>query len=370
MDEDGRINGKLPVFNDLLAFVWNKMEVAPRDTLLNVVKSFYKQEEVFKARDVLFSSIPETGKRVKNRKVDDVLQGVYSIMLALSTEDSPIFIALNLNNLPCIDMKNVDGASLVCQQAKLNETVSNMRTEQEVMKSEIRALNELIKNRFLETEQSRRTDAERTGNHSRDTSATVRDTAEDSTLESFDSRNIRIPMSAPLSNASGSAAVSPAQDRTVTRRRSQATFATVAAGSSRDSRGERQPLQVASSSNETTESSDWVLVNHRKKSKPVITGTKRGTGLRAVSQIKLTRVFVSRLLPDISVEVIREYVSGLVSDDFEIVKLKTRYPSYSSFVITCDLKHRDTLLNPEEWEEGVLLRPFLGKLNPTNADTA
>ena len=44
MDDDGKINGK---------FVWNKVNVSPRDTLLNLVKLFYKQEEVFEARDVL-----------------------------------------------------------------------------------------------------------------------------------------------------------------------------------------------------------------------------------------------------------------------------------------------------------------------------
>ena len=123
MDDDGKMNGKLPVFNDLLTFVWNKMNISPLDALVNLVKLFYKQEEVFKARDVLFSSVPDTGKRVKHRKVEDVLQGVYSIMLALPTVESPIFLALNLNNLPCLDVKNMNGAALICQQSKLSETI-------------------------------------------------------------------------------------------------------------------------------------------------------------------------------------------------------------------------------------------------------
>ena len=65
---------------------------------------------MFKARDVLLSSVPDTGKRVKYRKVEDILHSVNSIMSALPTEKSPIFLALNLNNLPCLDVKNVGGA--------------------------------------------------------------------------------------------------------------------------------------------------------------------------------------------------------------------------------------------------------------------
>ena len=35
---------------------------------------------------------------------------------------------------------------------------------------------------------------------------------------------------------------------------------------------------------------------------------------RVVKHIKLTRVFVSRLLPDMSVDEAREYVGGFLSD--------------------------------------------------------
>ena len=50
MDDDGKINGKLPVFNDLLAFVWNEMNVPQLEILISLVKVFYKQEEVFNPR--------------------------------------------------------------------------------------------------------------------------------------------------------------------------------------------------------------------------------------------------------------------------------------------------------------------------------
>ena len=48
MDNGGKLNGKLPVFEELLAFVWNKLNVSPHDTLINLLKL------VFNARDVFF----------------------------------------------------------------------------------------------------------------------------------------------------------------------------------------------------------------------------------------------------------------------------------------------------------------------------
>ena len=48
--------------------------------------------------------------------------------------------------------------------------------------------------------------------------------------------------------------------------------------------------------------------------------------------------------------------------DVEATKLQTKYPTYSSLVISCNLDDKDLLLNPTSWEEGVLYRSdFPGK---------
>ena len=58
MDADVNINGKTPTFNDVLSFLWRKMNVCPQDTILNVVKKFYKSEEISSARGNLCKSVP------------------------------------------------------------------------------------------------------------------------------------------------------------------------------------------------------------------------------------------------------------------------------------------------------------------------
>ena len=69
-------------------------------------------------RIILYNSVPENQKHVQHHKVYDILQGIYAILLALPTESAKIFVALDLNNFPCLDLKNVDGASIICHQNK------------------------------------------------------------------------------------------------------------------------------------------------------------------------------------------------------------------------------------------------------------
>ena len=58
MEADGKVNGKYPIYNDLLCFLWCKMKFSPRDILLNVIKQYYKAEQVVKARDEFDLSVP------------------------------------------------------------------------------------------------------------------------------------------------------------------------------------------------------------------------------------------------------------------------------------------------------------------------
>ena len=58
-------------------------------------------------------------------------------MQSLPTEDSPIFMAPNLNNIPCVDLRNVDGANLVCRQDHLSKLVEQLMKEQKLMREQL-----------------------------------------------------------------------------------------------------------------------------------------------------------------------------------------------------------------------------------------
>ena len=50
--EDGKINGRYPIFNNALAFMWCKIDVSPKDTLISAMKDFYSQDDLKIARDI------------------------------------------------------------------------------------------------------------------------------------------------------------------------------------------------------------------------------------------------------------------------------------------------------------------------------
>ena len=102
----------------------------------------------------------------------------------------------------------------------------------------------------------------------------------------------------------------------------------------------------------------------------IITGSKSGTTLRSVAQVRKIKVFISRLEADISPETLKPYVREILNDDCTVEKLNTRFPTYSSFLVTCDARHTRTILNCEEWEEGVLIRRFVGNLISASEDSS
>ena len=144
-DEEGKLNGKFPIFDDLLAFLWSEMNVAPKDTLLDVLKSFYKSDDIAKSRDLLFSKVPDnSSRRVKHRKPEDILKGLYDLMQGIPTEDPPVFVAPDLNNIPFINLSNIDGAMLVSQQNAMKTEFDLMKNEQIEIKSQLSAIKELL----------------------------------------------------------------------------------------------------------------------------------------------------------------------------------------------------------------------------------
>ena len=120
------------IFNDLLTFLWCKMKLCPRDTLLHTIKMFYKREEVMIARDLLYDKLPATdgNRRVKHRKTEDDLISMYKALQEIDTENQPLFAMLNLNNVPYVDLKNIDGISILCKQSHLEDIVQELLQQQ------------------------------------------------------------------------------------------------------------------------------------------------------------------------------------------------------------------------------------------------
>ena len=71
---------------------------------------------------------------------------MYNVLQEMTTEDPPVFATVNLNNIPYIDLKNVDGVSLLYKQSKLEDQFQEMLQQQAVMQSQLSEMSEYLKN--------------------------------------------------------------------------------------------------------------------------------------------------------------------------------------------------------------------------------
>ena len=97
----------------------------------------------------------------------------------------------------------------------------------------------------------------------------------------------------------------------------------------------------------------------RNMQRPLTMGRKTGTRIKVAPKVNKCKIFVSRLDPEFPLEELCQFVQELTGNaSCEIEKLKSRFPTYASFVITCDRCYEKTLLDPDEWEQGIIIRPF------------
>ena len=113
-----------------------------------------------------------------------------------------------------------------------------------------------------------------------------------------------------------------------------------------------------------TEEEDFQIYRSRRtrKKNRAVTGRKVGTGMRLVYQVKKFNLFVTRFEVGVLPETLKSFVNELISDECEVQRLDTRFPSYSSFVVTCDDRHKNLIMNPNEWPEGVLIKKWCGRV--------
>ena len=141
LDEDGRVDGKIPIFSDVLAFLWNKMKCCTRDQLLNVLDEHFKAEDIITSRDILYRKLDSDKRPVRHRNKSDILKGLYDVLQGLTIPAPFLFVALNLNKLPCLDLKNIDSVNLLCEQKIMKNNLEQLMSEQIAIKAQ---LNELV----------------------------------------------------------------------------------------------------------------------------------------------------------------------------------------------------------------------------------
>ena len=139
-DEDGKINGKYPIIDDILPFIWCRKRVCPCDTLIN-----------YKIKGPANRKLPDSSERKMNHcKTDENLCGLYKVLQGIPTEDPPVFLATDSNNIPFVGLTNVDDVALVVQQRIMKDNIATILAEQEPMQQPITHLREWLERSSLD----------------------------------------------------------------------------------------------------------------------------------------------------------------------------------------------------------------------------
>lgn len=97
----------------------------------------------------------------------------------------------------------------------------------------------------------------------------------------------------------------------------------------------------------------------RSKLIPPVIGTRNVANAPVFPRNTDKSILVNRFYPEIKAKDIPTLL-GETDFTYECVKLRTRNPSYSSFVLTVNEKYLDQLRNPEMWPEGCQIFDFSG----------
>ena len=121
MDKDGKINGKIPVFNDILAFVFSKVKYFEARTLVQVISEYYSVEDLREARDLLYFLIDPQGYLPRLPNKCNLACGVVCQLYDRYDHLCWIFLALDLNNIPHMDDDHEKHSIMSTEQREVNE---------------------------------------------------------------------------------------------------------------------------------------------------------------------------------------------------------------------------------------------------------
>lgn len=108
------------------------------------------------------------------------------------------------------------------------------------------------------------------------------------------------------------------------------------------------------------------VVNKKRKSRtvPPLHGSMKSDALKVAKRKPGNKeLFVSRLDPTTSTQDLEKFVlTSFNLKSLKCTKLKTKYVSYASFHLLIDSEDFNKIHHEDLWPEGVLVKPFLGRL--------
>lgn len=140
------------VISEVLAFIRNKQDVMDNESLINICHSAFSEEEIDKAKKLLFTSTKTNQKLVSRRKQKKMkdLEDIIAVFKTIDPNHIPVFVAYDLHKLPPVCFDHVDVTKLLKDLLILRAEVAEIKnnyvtTDQlETAKEELNQLNNPI----------------------------------------------------------------------------------------------------------------------------------------------------------------------------------------------------------------------------------
>ena len=308
--------------NELLCYVFNKMDLVVHDSLVKVCTDFYDTKAIETAKRVLYScdAVIDCGVRHQRRQGPSKDKAnMEDILLAFHRcSDLPEFVASDLSRLPPLSMHNIDFAHLLHEFQGMRAEMTKLRDEVKLVKVNVQV-------------------PQRDGPWSKQNK--VASAVNNLPLV------VNLP-AAPLEKPSKAAPPKTNAPKVVKR-------AVVSSETC-------EPEPVGNQQHDESDEGGFTRVSRKRpaRAKPkAVIGTKCGVSLKARSG-RFVCVFVSRLDPSTSPEELESFMMDSHKLAAKCTQLTTKHDSYASYKVEVMCDNVAELYNPEKWPAAVYLRKF------------
>ena len=139
LDENGKLNGLRPIFNDVCAFVNSKIKSCEFQKIVDVACTYFLTEELKEAREVIYSLVDPNGirKLPRLRSRADIAHAIVYHLKENLDQLKCIFIALDLNRIPYLDAMDDESVALFLERYQVQNQLQEVLSEQAAVKEQV-----------------------------------------------------------------------------------------------------------------------------------------------------------------------------------------------------------------------------------------
>lgn len=117
------------VINELLCFVQNKIDIMDEESLIRIAISAFSAAEITSAKDLLFESLTTNTRNISRRKNKEQkdMEDIICVFKNTEPDNTPIFVARELEKLPPISFDHVDVTALLKDIVILKTEIKHLK---------------------------------------------------------------------------------------------------------------------------------------------------------------------------------------------------------------------------------------------------